>query len=752
MQGNWSINVKAKNAAFAQQFIVTGAASGNGTYSGTVGSPTVHVTGNQWTIAILNNPGSGFQLSDTRIKFPSIVSGNYVFDIQSNDAGADQDFDDLILTCSRPANVDNFMIYGNVTLYSGHCYFNPCRRRWIIIDTHLNLLKALENPKLKKVIEKLYPGRIPPVIINPNPPDPPPDFIPMMINITDEIQLPDKQAALYRRMENQNLKSKSKEDNTGDDMLLSNYSFERTASLTSVSKSAVYHYDKVELGLFVEPSRLLCYNEPGSNLTLAFEEYDRSASELAGGPYTGSGNRTALGNAITDSNGNYIFLFTQTPGEFLDEIFNDTGAGENIFVQMLPDIIVKVNQASPVFANVFESAPYFNIGHLKRVDICLPKEKVHPTSLCFNGNLIGEIGNVFIGGNQNINAHTTSAALDRNGYNNHLRPNGKITVHNSQAGFRAECACWVGNVDVKGCMYNARRNNADPIITHYTIRYKKPGDLTWGFVNESYLHPKFSKRNLPNYNGDLVGPFTVNLKVDGGPAKSVPAYMNIQAQVFYNGIDWEWTNLDRYMQLTTAIYQDVGPGTVYFLVEGYDSAGNLVSGARDLIAMFIDNVPLGFSLDNVWFADDGINVIKAECNLYKMKDTALNTPLNILFKANDKFGFLDHYDLGISKCGTTFGIAESIPGISSGSNPSNTDSNSCPGYKGTSELSKFGDNNSHAITYTPSAAEGGWLKADVGYSLFYVGLSAAKRQTNGYNSGLDSSSYSVAFTFAIQKI
>ncbi|MDQ3022635.1 MAG: hypothetical protein M3R36_19035 [Bacteroidota bacterium] len=180
-------------------------------------------------------------------------------------------------------------------------------------------------------------------------------------------------------------------------------------------------------------------------------------------------------------------------------------------------------------------------------------------------------------------------------------------------------------------MYNAQRSSNDPIITHYTIRYKKPGDPDWSFVTEAYLHPKFSKRNLPNYNGDLVGPFPTNLKVDNGPAKSVPAYMNIQAQVFYNGVDWEWTNLDRYMQLSTAIYQGIEPGTVYFLVEGYDSAGNLVSGARDLIAMYIDNVPLGFSLDNVWFIDDGVNIIKAECNLYKMKDTVLNTPLNILF-------------------------------------------------------------------------------------------------------------------------
>ena len=90
MQGNWTIGVKAKNAAFDQRFIVSGAASGNGTHAGTPGT-TVAVTGWQWSIAIQNNPGKGFQLSDTVLKFPHKVGGNYVFEIWSNDAGGDQD-------------------------------------------------------------------------------------------------------------------------------------------------------------------------------------------------------------------------------------------------------------------------------------------------------------------------------------------------------------------------------------------------------------------------------------------------------------------------------------------------------------------------------------------------------------------------------------------------------------------------------------------------------------------------------------
>ena len=121
MQGNWTVRVKSKSAAFPQRFIISGAATGNGVYNGVTTTPAVNVTGSLWSISIQNNPGSGFQLSGTRIKFPTITGGNYTFDIESNDAGGDADFNDLILTCSTPALADDFIIYGNVSLYSGLC-------------------------------------------------------------------------------------------------------------------------------------------------------------------------------------------------------------------------------------------------------------------------------------------------------------------------------------------------------------------------------------------------------------------------------------------------------------------------------------------------------------------------------------------------------------------------------------------------------------------------------------------------------
>ena len=72
-------------------------------------SPII-VTGDQWSISIEHNPGIGFQLSDTRIKFPRKIGDDYVFDIESNDSGGDTDFNDLILECRSTALINDYMI------------------------------------------------------------------------------------------------------------------------------------------------------------------------------------------------------------------------------------------------------------------------------------------------------------------------------------------------------------------------------------------------------------------------------------------------------------------------------------------------------------------------------------------------------------------------------------------------------------------------------------------------------------------
>src|SRR4029079_9463128 len=95
MQGSWTVSVKAKNADFPQRFIIAGADSGNGTYAGALSTSPVLVTGAHWRIQIQNDPGGGFIDSADQIKFPTVSGGQYRFDIESNDAGGDEDFNDL---------------------------------------------------------------------------------------------------------------------------------------------------------------------------------------------------------------------------------------------------------------------------------------------------------------------------------------------------------------------------------------------------------------------------------------------------------------------------------------------------------------------------------------------------------------------------------------------------------------------------------------------------------------------------------
>ncbi|AHF17730.1 hypothetical protein [Niabella soli] len=764
MQGNWTVAVKEKFASFPQRFIITGAISGNGVYTGDPSTPAVYVTGALWSIAIQNDPGSGFQLSDTRIKFPTMAGTNYSFDIESNDAGGDGDFNDLVLTCTTPAATDDFIIYGNVSLYSGLCRFNPCRPRYLVIDTYSQLLKALENDRLRAILTKYYPERIPHIKL-PNPPDPPPYFTPMVINVLGEEQIPEKAANLFRQTTN--LKENSRARAAVTETALADTSFVKrvTYSKSPAGSAAITSQERAALSKIIDGIRPTCHIEAAQHFTLSFAEYDRTPSELAGGSYTGNGPHTNLGSAITDINGNYIFRFKQTLSELVNEILHDVAPGENYLVQALPDVIVKITDSLHPSDTVFESAPYFNIQHLKQIDICLPKEKVPPTSLCFNGNLIGSLGNVFIGGAQNSNA--SFAQLERLGYNNHLRPDGKITVHNNQAGFGVDCAAWAGLVDVKGCMYNLKRSNSDPLIERYTIRYSSDG-VNWQFVQQDYSHPRFSKRFLPNYSGDPVGPFfhTVNVPNVGGAgssAQNVPTYINIQKQVYFDGIDWEFSNLDRYMQLNTGLYDGSNntPGTVYFLVEGYDAADNVVSGARDLIALYIHNRAMDYGINSVQFTAPIENL---PCGLYKMTDAEMNTPLNIQFIAKDDWGFVNAYGLSIGKCPSPIEVDITAPSIlagtvtngvlKDGTNASNiddmtiNDTAGCPGYTGTSD--DFGTSGLVTVTLQPAATMGGWLRATEQFGVISVGLSASIRKTNGYNSGVDNPS-PVSASFYIER-
>lgn len=744
MQGNWTVSVKSKNAAFPQRFIISGAATGNGTYNGVVATPAVNVTGTQWTIAIQHNPGTGFQLSDTKLKFPQQIGLNYKFDIQSNDSGADQDFDDLILTCSTPANVNDFVVYGNVSLYSGRCVFNPCRRDIFVLETPYALSQALKNPLLREVLEKLYPERIPPFIIDPNPPDPLSYFPPVVIDLYGEAMQP-KTLLNFARKEDvaKPTKSKGKEDLSSENAI-SNFDITTSTSRRSIAAESSLVANKLEIAKAIDVFFRPCNVEAGSGLTLTFEEYDRTVAEQAGGPYTGTGNRRLLGDTITDMFGNYIFRFRfdmTFPGL---EDAADSFPGQTADVYAYPDVIVKVTGVAS-WDVLYESAPYYNIPNLKRINLCLPRSTVRITSSCQNGNLIGSLGNVFVGGNQNSTASFSAAALRRYGNNNFFEETGVVSVHSSLAGFGVECSSWGGMIDIFGCIYDVTKPLSANKIRWYTIRIRRAGTPGWEFVSENYKHPLFHKRNLPNYTGDDVGPFPTSLKIDGvSPAVVRPAYKNIRAELHTGGpnTDWENAHIDRLMQLHTSIYDIVGgahtPGKFYLRIDGYDAAGNPVPGETDMIALFIHNRDLNFGFAGPNLTDP--SVLNAGCGLYRLTDAENDTPMALSFMANDPYGFVDNYSLTMGRCpAPTIALqAAPMPDTAAGATVlaggvSASVRHDCDGYTGT--LDEFGAG-MIPVTLTPAVAEDGWIKAGEYFTVYSFSLTAQKRVTNGYNSGL----------------
>lgn len=747
MQGNWTVTVKSKSAAYPQRFVVQGAATQNGVHSGIPGT-SVNVTGNQWSIAVQSDPGTGWQTSNTQLQFPHQAGGNYEFDIRSDDAAGDSDFNDLILTCSTPVNINDFIVYGNVTLYNRHCIFNPCRKFPYVIETFHGLENALKNPLLRGWIEKYYPERVPPIKVDPNPPDPVPYFAPMVFDLRDEAMQPKTSLKYIPKVKDEKKRDSKAANGTDSKFAAANFDLApggiRSAQTTALSP------DKIELSKSISGLFYNCFTDPGSNLTLTFEEYDRTAAELSGGAYSGTGNRRLLGDTITDMNGNYIFRFSfdmTFPG--LEDSF-DIAGGENVNTVMFPDIIVKIIEYSP-FQVRYESAPFYNIPNLKRINLCLPESTVQVSSACFNGNLIGSLGNVFIGGNQNTEASTLPSALRRYGDSNYLESSGKISVNSPLAGFNIECAAWDGTIDMKGCMYDAAKSAANNKIKWFTIRMRRSGTSGWNYVSENYKHPKFHKRNnilFPNYVGDDVGPFYPN--VGGILNGTVPSYINIQREIFVDGIDWEFSNMDRYMQLHTTLYDVIAgirtPGKFYVRVDCYDIAGNHVANATDLIALFIHNNKLKFQMTTPALNDPSI--VNAGCQLYRLTDAQMKTPIVFSFQAYDEYSFVDNYSLTMGRCpGTSIDLTSNIEAgftlagghtFPGGSNPANIHDehhplNGCPGYKGTGD--DYSNTGLVPVQIQPPAVGDGWIKAGEYFTVYSFGLTASHRVTNGYNTG-----------------
>jgi len=728
MQGNWTVAVKMKSAVFPQRFIISGAASGNGTYNGLTSTPAVNVVGTHWSISIQHDPGTGFRASDTRIKFPVSESGNYSFDIESNDTGRDRDFNDLILTCTTSASSDDFIIYGNVKSYMKPCFYNPCFP-FLVIDTRDSLVAAMKDKAIFNALKELYPERfITPVGI-PNPPDPEP-FIPMIINPGDR-QIPLKNGSIYLRNKKSTVRKADTRIKSVNEIKGSSYTFlKNVVQADAVELSRKYGFDKKAIVSIIDRIPRLCRTENVPFETLCFQEYDRTFSEMSGNPYSGLGNRTELGYAITDMNGNYIFRFKRSELEQVNEVLYDIAPDEDAYVQYHPDLLVRIPDPSSS-AVLYESAPYFNVPNLKRINLCFPKSVLIGTRVCMTegANLIEYIGNIAIGGAQN----TTNVPQPRDTALNHLKVDGRITAHDT-TGPTIDCGCWVGRVDLRGCLN-------DPMVKWYTIRYGKVAG-EWNFVSQEYHHQRVSNTDTTN-PATKVGPFTQNLKVDGEAAQPVPAYKNIQGENYYGSGDWYPANIDILNQLSTSIYEAGDPGTVHFRVDAYNEAGDRMTS--DMISLYIDNSNVDYLLQDAYFSTSVAN----DCVLFALTDSEMKLPLNVFFKANELNGFLSYYKvyMGKGKHNTLFDTTDSPHGRAYGVYiPSTGDT--CNEYFGSANEAS-GDMGVVEVELTPLSPNG-WLEPDQSFCTFTVNLTWLKRGTNGYGNCVAQGP--VQFVFGIKRV
>lgn len=375
MHGNWTVGTKEKNAAFPQRFIIEGASSGNGTYDAP--HAPVYVTGPTWSVRIQSQPRpSSWADSEYQITFPVTSAGQHQFDVQSNDVWeGDKDFNDLVLTFSTPVTQTDFLVYGHVSMYAG-CFYNPCLSSHILIESLAGMAAAQRYPLVNKVISELHPQVNPP--FRAPLPDPPPDvpaslllgqtFRPIVIPLEEKTFVPPKKAQIVKAV---TTAKKPTAEKPGAIPAAANLVATRVVEVgRAIDEISVT--DRAALVKVVDASRRFCWTEALVNAGLRFQEYDRTPGELNGGAYTGEGLREELGQASTDRNGNYIFRFSRSLAQIIEESNVDVSLGEDESVYSLPDLIVEVLGATKPGGIQYETYPYWNVPVLKRINICIP--------------------------------------------------------------------------------------------------------------------------------------------------------------------------------------------------------------------------------------------------------------------------------------------------------------------------------------------------------------------------------------------
>lgn len=717
MQGNWTVRVQSKSAAFDQRFIITGSANGvDGAYAGDTSTPAVFVSGSQWSINVQNRaPGGPWQDSRQRMTAPSISAGVVRFNIRTDDAGLDEDFNDLVLTCSMPVASSEFIVYGRAKTYRGRCRFNPCYRFGYVIDRASTLAELLRVAEVRRVVEKLYPERV--RVRRPGPaPDPPPFFTPLVIPTSaraDALGVEFRSNFVRAEQGPAGLRASSHaehgHEHAGGAADADRMEAAAVERLGGTARSVTFNAAPLEggrqqlaqsdlLGLARQFDKfaISCVTEPAPGLLLRLQEYDRTEAEKLGGPYTGEGARENLGLAVTDEQGNYLFRFSRTPEDYGDE-FSDVAPGETGASQVRPDVIVQVLGAG--LEVDYESAPYYNIPNLRRIDLCIPHDRVHPNRECSGDRVIQRVGDIIV----------LHSALG--GSPNTLDSQGRITCRNANAP-QVDCAAWRGALRVYACF-------GRPEVVRYSVQYKRPWqpDSDYQFAGETHKlnHiPEFS----PTYTGTPVGSTLHSVHVRGGAAQTVPTYDNHEG-------DGDWIENELKIILHTGNYRPVGePGPVRFRVEGYDAGGNLVPATVDEITLYLDNKPATGDIASISMG----GMPQTECGLFEMTDHS--APLTVRYRATDPEGFLQSWGLSVLKGNNhPFAVTASAGSVAlAKSHPA--DAPSACTFTGTSD-EPTADADGYVETTLVPEGGGNWLTGGEQFCAFGFTLTAHDRVTDG---------------------
>lgn len=681
LQGTWNISVAAKNAAWPQRFIVAGSTNGqDGTYAGTPGAADVLVTGGQWGVTIQNNPTGPVTWRESRARLGNfrVESGFFRADIQSDDGGgaADEDFDDLVLTISKPLSESEWIVYGTARSYRGHCRFNPCfPYPWVVIDTPLQLERLLRYREVRPILERVYGADVDRLVQAER-------FTPLVLSRGGGHRggVSVSGATTFERKSE--AKAKKEALVVGDVAEVRAARNPAFAADLTVAEAGIL--DRLKL---FHP----CEVEPIAQALLRFVEYDRTDAELGGGAYEGFGNRETLGVTATDEQGNYVFSFQRSLAQLIAESSDDAPAGSDPAVEARPDLILQFVD-DPQGVAVHETAPYYNVPNVRRINLCIPAASLVPKP-CRGDRVLQYLGDIPIVNNPGSTLH----------------PDGTITnTPASESGPAIERGAWNGVLDLIGCFEGA----VTP-VKHYVI-WVRAGSGGWNplSVDASGLR----QQGTGVWVSESYGATPTALSIG-----TVPAYRNIELETGWSlEVQHRKARVNLASLLTPGLARKVED--VHFIIRGYDDTGAYVPNTYDYIKLRVDAEPAAGDIASIGVPGGGD---PGDCGLLTLPTDT--TPLQVRLRALDPDGFLAEWSLSAVKgsnhaVGLTDTATASPPG---GAYPGATMDTR---YYGTSERQAADVDGYVTLTLAPPSS--GWLEGGT-FCAFSFELNVRDRTTNG---------------------